>query len=403
MGHRPARGARLRAGSLTIYSGISPSSLAADRYRSVAVRLEKTLQMERDSGYLLSVTSPEPAAGKTLTSLNLALTFARLPNRKVLLVECDLWNPTLSEYLEQEADVPGIEQIFEGKAELSDAVVSIWGTGLEVVTAGTRGTVENLLADRSMAEAVAAMRSQYEIVILDSPPLHLASGQSLAALADGVLLVARAGRTKKAEIEDALSALESKKVLGLVLNRVQKGKLTSPSYSTYAYQSYEREPSLGEEGPPLRDLRLQEAGMASQAWSSKRRFRHFGWRIGLGALVLALAVSLAAIFWLRGPKEDISPSTVSTPRASAAPEAEQGTDAMRPRHRTLPAMGRTTGLVPVRSGPGTEYSVLSTVEAGVQVNLQESDGEWLMVQTGDQEGWVLESLIALDEESGPEE
>jgi hypothetical protein len=283
--------------------------------------------------------------------------------------------------------------ILEQEAELADAIIPIWGTGLELVTAGTSGTLENLMADRRMAKVLAEMRSQYEIVILDSAPLLLASGQSLAGLADGVLLVARAGKSRKTDIEDALSALEPNKVLGLVLNHVRLRRLASPAYGTYGYYGPERKPTLEDEEPFLGDLELQKTGVAGRDLPRRRRFRPFDWRVGLGALILAVAAGLAAFVWLRPPAGDTSPSTLSAP----------ATDATRPDPSTFPALGWTVALTPLRRGPGTDYTVVTPLEGGVQVQVEEFDGDWLRVQTDNREGWVLAALIALEEESVPRE
>ncbi|MEE9563223.1 MAG: CpsD/CapB family tyrosine-protein kinase [Thermoanaerobaculia bacterium] len=234
-GDQPVRSVRLRSDTPTVRSGVSPSSYTAEQYRNLAVLIENKLPNRKKTGHLLSVTSPGPAAGKTLTSLNLALTLARKGERRVLLVECDLWRPDLSSYFETEDPAPGLTHVLTGRAELNEAVVSVWGAGLNVVTAGTAGTVDNLLADRRMAEVITEMRSLYEIVVLDSAPILLATGKTLASLADRVLVVVRAGRTRKRDVEDALSSLDPKKVMGLVLNRVKAGKLRSPAYSAYAY------------------------------------------------------------------------------------------------------------------------------------------------------------------------
>jgi protein-tyrosine kinase len=415
-GARPLRSARLRADSLTVQSGISPSSMAAECYRSLAVRLEEQLQKAGESGYVLAVTSPEPAAGKTLTSLNLALSFARMRERRVLLLECDLRRPDMSSYLETDVDVPGLAQLLEQRAELTDAIVPIWGTGLDLVSAGTRGTVENLMADPKMARLLAEMRSQYEIVMLDSAPLLLASGQSTAGLADGVLLVARAGKTRKTDMEEALSTLAPSKVLGLVLNHVRPGRLVSPAYTTYGFYGPDRKSTHEAEEPFLGDLQLHETHVAGRDLPRRRRLRPFYWRVGLGVLILAVAAGLAALVWLRPPGGSTSPSTVSAPGSdqteAIAPaaaglaertdsEREPAADEARPNPSALPATGWTMALTPMRQGPGTDHPVVTPLESGVEVLVEESDGDWLRVRMGDREGWVLADLIALEEESVP--
>lgn len=245
-GGRRLRSIALKANSPTIDAGVAPSSFAAEQYLNLAVRLEERFVSEREAPFFLTVTSPEPAAGKTLTSLNLALTLGRMSERRVLLIECDMRRPSLVEYFDQEAPEPGLADILAGDAEFSDAVVAVKGAGLDLLGAGAVAKVENLIADQRFAAVMGQTRSLYDIVIFDSPPLPLASGRSLANLAQGVLLVVRAGQTKRREIEDALSTLEPSKVVGLVLNGVRRSSLSSSVYGSYAY--YDRGRSLASGG-----------------------------------------------------------------------------------------------------------------------------------------------------------
>ena len=247
-GDRRVRWVDIKAGTPTIYSGISPTSFAAEQYLTLAVRIEERISTDkRDPAFVLSVTSPEPAAGKTLTSLNLALTLGRMSERRILLVECDLRRPSLSEFLEGDGSTPGLADILVGEADFSEAVVKVRGTGLDLVGAGSQNKLENLIADHRLVETLSGPRSQYDIVIFDSPPLPLASGRSLANLAEGVLLVVRAGQTKKGDIEEALSSLESNKVLGFVLNGVRRRRLKSSVYGSYAYYDHDRTDTVDSE------------------------------------------------------------------------------------------------------------------------------------------------------------
>ena len=171
-------------------------------------------------GYALTVTSPEEGAGKTLTSLNLALTLTRGRERRVLLLEGDLWRPQLHTYfLPERPDRPGLQQVLEGATTLADSVVSLEGSSLEVLLAGSSGVSGDLMSGRRMSEVLSEVRAGYEVVIIDSPPMNLlASARSLAARSDGVVLVVRAGQSQKLAIEKTLSALGPDKLIGAVLN-----------------------------------------------------------------------------------------------------------------------------------------------------------------------------------------
>jgi len=211
---------------------IDPPSFPAEQYRLLAVQVEERLNPIGTWGYALTVTSPEEGAGKTLTSLNLGLTLARGDERKVLLIEGDLWRPQLHTYFEPERlDRPGLQQVLERRVELAEAVVQVEGTSLDLLPAGVSGIAGDVMSGRRMSEILTEARAAYEIVVIDSPPMNLlASARSLATRSDGVVLVVRAGQSHRKAIETTLSNLGPEKLLGIVLNGI---KASSRGYRGY--------------------------------------------------------------------------------------------------------------------------------------------------------------------------
>jgi len=199
---------------------MDPPTYAAEQYRSLAVQVDERFEARGPRGYALTVASPEEGAGKTLTSLNLALTLARGEERRVLLLEGDLWRPQLHTYfLPERPDRPGLQQVLERSVALTDAVVSLAGSSLDVLLAGASGVAGDVMSSRRMSEVLTEARGIYEVVVVDSPPMTLlASARSLAARSDGVVLVVRAGQTKKLDIEKTLAAIGQEKLIGAVLN-----------------------------------------------------------------------------------------------------------------------------------------------------------------------------------------
>jgi len=220
----------------------SASSMAAEQFRTLTVQLEQSLKPSGDSGFVLGVTSSEPGAGKTLTSLNLVLTMAPQGTaRRLLLIECDLWNPSLRDYLDVEPELPGLYQLLSGDVSFSEAKVPLWASMVDIILAGRGGEVGNLMNDERIEEVLARARDEYEIVILDTPPFFLASGRSLSGLSDGILVLARAGETSKSSIEDLLSALDADKVLGMSLTHVSQKNLRIETAGAYSYYAYRKE------------------------------------------------------------------------------------------------------------------------------------------------------------------
>jgi capsular exopolysaccharide synthesis family protein len=199
---------------------VDPPSFVAEQYRGLAVQIEERTNPIGMFGYALTVTSPGEGDGKTLTSLNLALTLTRGEERRVLLIEGDLWRPRLAEYfIDPPRGLPGLQQVLEREISLADAVSSVEGVSLEVLLAGSDRSVGDRMSGRRMSEVLAEARAAYEIIVIDSPPMDLlASSRALAARSDGVVLVVRANQTSKRGIEKTLATLGPEKVIGIVLN-----------------------------------------------------------------------------------------------------------------------------------------------------------------------------------------
>jgi protein-tyrosine kinase len=215
----PSRRVQLRDDAPVI-NYMDPPSFPAEQYRSLAVQVEERINPLGTWGYTLTVSSPEESAGKTLTSINLALTLTRGEERRVLLLEGDLWRPQLHTYfLPERPDRPGLQQVLERRTTIADCVVTLEGSSLDVLLAGASGVAGDLMSGRRMSEVLNEARSAYEVVVIDSPPMTLlASARSLAARSDGVVLVVRAGQTKRHDIEKTLAAVGPEKLIGAVLN-----------------------------------------------------------------------------------------------------------------------------------------------------------------------------------------
>ncbi len=166
------------------------------------------------------VTSALGGEGKTTTALDLARSFAETGER-VLLVEADLRRPTLGGALRLEAG-PGLSEVLAGQVELASALRPGGADGLDVLPAGSvPPNPAELLGSERMSDLVAALRGAYDKVLLDAPPvLPVTDAVVCAAVADGVVLVVRWGRTSRAEVAEAVGMLGQvhATVLGSVLN-----------------------------------------------------------------------------------------------------------------------------------------------------------------------------------------
>ena len=199
---------------------INPQALELDAYRVLRTQL---LQRTREGGgNTILVTSALPGEGKTLTAINLAITFAREFQQTVLLVDCDLKRQMVHEYLGYESDCGVIDFL------LNDRPVSELMTwpGIEKLTiiSGGRNLTESseLLGCVRMRELVHDLRSRYpeRYVIFDLPSvLEGADALAFAPFVDHVVMTVREGKTPIQDINRAIGMLPADKLLGLVMNR----------------------------------------------------------------------------------------------------------------------------------------------------------------------------------------
>jgi capsular exopolysaccharide synthesis family protein len=206
----------VRLSSLLV-AGLAPKSAAAEQYRQLRTRLSHA--EGANSLRTVLVTSPQKGEGKSITSANLALTMAQELHRKVVIVEADLRKPSMQQLFGLPPGA-GLTEYLSGAVELREVMRFLPDHNLTVIHAGSAaGNPAELLGSTAMRRLLDALRTRFDRVILDTPPvLPLADVAVLAPLVDGALMVVRAGVTPKPAIENALRAFDSSRLLGIVLN-----------------------------------------------------------------------------------------------------------------------------------------------------------------------------------------
>lgn len=210
--------------------------VVVEQYRRLRTKILQ--QRESRSISTLMVASGSPQEGKTLTVLNLAFSFAMIPGFRVLVVEGDLRKGTLREWLGIDSSLPGFSNLIEGSASLPDVVVTCEDFPIAFMPRGTsKNAPAELLNTPALSQHLAAMAAQFDLVLVDSPPVHLfTDAPLLAAGCDAVLLVARAFSTNGKGFERIVHELDPAKVIGAVLNGA-----TVPHSHRYGYDHYYRE------------------------------------------------------------------------------------------------------------------------------------------------------------------
>ena len=200
--------------------GIEPDHPEIEPYKLLRTQVQ---QRTRDKGWnTVMVTSPNPGEGKTVTAINLALTFALEFSNTALLVDADLKQQNVHKTLGYQSNF-GLSDYLLHDQPLNDLIV--W-PGIEKLTIISGGrTIDNsteLLGSRRMHELVHEMKSRYEdrYVIFDVPPLlNMADAVAFAPIVDSILMVVGEGRTTNADVNAALKMIPRDKLLGFVMNR----------------------------------------------------------------------------------------------------------------------------------------------------------------------------------------
>ncbi len=188
----------------------SPASAVAEEYRSIRTSILARHESQRHLVH--TITSATPQEGKTITCVNLGLSFAELRNRKTIIVECDLRLPTFSKLLSCDSTKPGLINYLRGEATLADVIQQIEGSPLSVIPAGGRVSDEavQLLSSARMSRLIQSLRAKFDHVLIDTPPvLQLADAGILGSQSEEVLLVARMRRTPRTLVEQAVNTLAS--------------------------------------------------------------------------------------------------------------------------------------------------------------------------------------------------
>ena len=216
----------------------SSFSVAGESYR--AIRTAILLSRAAEPPKTILVASSAKAEGKTVTAVNIAMAFAQMGGR-VLLIDGDLRRGRCHEVLGVH-NLVGLTEVLVGQKQAIDVIRAVGGNGLSFLSAGSvPPNPTELLASRRMQEVLSELTSQYDSVVIDSPPvMPVSDSVVLSRMVDGVVVVV-GPRTPKQLVRHACARLGQvgAKILGVVLNRVN---LKSPDYyhydRYYAYEDY---------------------------------------------------------------------------------------------------------------------------------------------------------------------
>lgn len=199
---------------------------------------------------VFSVTSPNPSEGKSLTAANIAISFAML-GKKTLLIDADLRKPTQKRLWQSTAST-GLCDFLARIAPLE--AVNVEGIPLTLICSGSiPPTPSELLSSNRMKAFMEECAKYYDYVIVDTPPINtVADAQIICTYVDGIVIVARSGRTKRDELYAAIGSVQQAggNLCGVILNDLSMKSLKESyryKYSDkygykYGYRSYQYGP-----------------------------------------------------------------------------------------------------------------------------------------------------------------
>jgi protein-tyrosine kinase len=236
-----------------LVSYFDPSSMVAEQFKRLRTYVIKP-GMENSPKTIL-VTSTMEGEGKSMIAINLAITIAVDLNSNALIVDCDLRNPSLSQWFGFR-EKKGLSNYLLGEAQLPELLVKTSVPKLTLLPGGTiRDNPVELIGSKKMKSLVADLKARYDdrYIILDSSPL-LATTEPrvLSDMADGILFVIKSAATPRESVQQALKLIDKKRIIGVVLNQVEfktealiRRYFGTDRYSDYRYSAKQSEPDMG--------------------------------------------------------------------------------------------------------------------------------------------------------------
>ena len=198
---------------------LDAKSPIVEAYRSVRTSIEYS-NLD-DKLKVILVTSTQQNEGKSTIASNLAISFSKLPNKRILLIDADLRNPSIHRGFNIE-NSDGMMSILKGDKDLKSTVYNL-NDSLDILTTGViPPNPDEILVTEKMKKFIQQIKVKYDYIFIDSPPVGIVSDASLLSqLCDGVIFVVSSGEveTDFAKLaRDKLMNVDAK-ILGAVLNK----------------------------------------------------------------------------------------------------------------------------------------------------------------------------------------
>ncbi|HSQ87829.1 CpsD/CapB family tyrosine-protein kinase [Romboutsia sp.] len=221
---------------MKIISLKNPKSPVSEAYRSIRTNIEFSNVDENIK--VIMVTSSKQNEGKSTVISNLAVSFASLEDKKVLIIDGDLRNPTVHRTFGI-SNIYGVTDILLGYKTFEECVGSVGSSNLDILTTGKIApNPSEMLGSSRMREFINSIRDSYDYIFIDAPPIGIVTDAGvMSSFVDGTVLVVASKETDVEMVKIAKERLNqvNAKILGCVLNKFEEKK------SAYGYYGYYNE------------------------------------------------------------------------------------------------------------------------------------------------------------------
>ncbi len=195
-----------------------PKSDIAEAFRGLRTKLKFIIGSSNHN--ILLITSSVPAEGKTFTAVNIAISYA-ITNKKTIILGLDLRNPGLSKVFDSN-NYNGISTYLSGQSKISDSIIHTHINNLDYLPAGPiPPNPSELIGNDNMTQLLDELKKEYEIIVIDSPPINIVSDAiQLFPNIDTILYIVRLNYTRKRFLEDINNLFNTKKArnIGIIIN-----------------------------------------------------------------------------------------------------------------------------------------------------------------------------------------
>lgn len=215
-----------------IISYNDPKSVISEQYRAIRTNIEYS-NVDQNTKTIL-VTSSDKNEGKTTTVSNLAVSFANL-NKKVILIDCDLRNASIHKMFKIN-NIYGLTDILAKDRAVDKCIQETELENLYVLTAGAiPPNPAEILSSEKMKNLIEDLKNIYDYIFIDTPPIGLVTDAGvLSSFIDGVVLVVKSESVEKKYLEETKKKLDAvdARILGVILNSY---KSEQKDYNYYSY------------------------------------------------------------------------------------------------------------------------------------------------------------------------